>query len=236
MKPIKGFEGKYTIDTMGNVTTVKTGIKRLASINKNTGYYVVTLYEKNKGYPRYIHRLVAQTFISNPEDKPEVNHINGIKTDNRVDNLEWVTRRENVMHAYDTGLTFQSKNLTQVDLVNALHRFIKGISLTALAKEYKTGLSRLSINLRAIAKLVGLSVQYEQVLLDQRAIRNTTVNISKRQKINQFDLDGIFIASHISLSAAARALGNKNSGNISNALNPAKSQKAAYGYIWRYSN
>lgn len=70
----------------------------------NSGYITTTMNIKGKQTSRRVHRLVAELFIPNPEHKPEVNHLDGNKTNNRVDNLEWVTRSENELHAFRTGL------------------------------------------------------------------------------------------------------------------------------------
>lgn len=68
------------------------------------GYMIVQLYIGKKTHTRSIHRLLAEAFISNPDNKRCVNHINGIKNDNRLDNLEWATDKENVAHAINMGL------------------------------------------------------------------------------------------------------------------------------------
>lgn len=75
-----------------------------------SGYYRVTITFKNhkqKVFP--VHRLIAQTFIPNPENKPQVNHKDGNKTNNNVENLEWVTIQENIAHAFENGLNKGSK-------------------------------------------------------------------------------------------------------------------------------
>ena len=70
----------------------------------HNGYKYIPLWKDGQRYMKKIHRLIAQAFIPNSENKPHINHKNGIKTDNRIENLEWCTYHENMKHAYDTKL------------------------------------------------------------------------------------------------------------------------------------
>lgn len=102
MKDIKGYEGLYTISANGIVYNSKNKERKPSKING--GYLSISLYNNNTSKSYLVHRLVAITFIPNPLNLPFVNHKNGIKTDNRVENLEWCTRQENMQHAINTGL------------------------------------------------------------------------------------------------------------------------------------
>ena len=108
-KDIPQFEGKYQVSNLGNLKTigryshaknskrwVQEGIKN--QVKDKDGYHFVSLSEGYKKKCLRIHRLVAIMFIDNVENKPHVNHINGNKSDNKVDNLEWVTSSENNYH------------------------------------------------------------------------------------------------------------------------------------------
>ena len=79
---------KYEVSNLGRVRNKNTG-KILKPRKSNSGYFYVSFYKDGKEHNRFIHRLVAKTFISNPNNYPEVNHINEDKEDNCIDNLEW---------------------------------------------------------------------------------------------------------------------------------------------------
>ncbi len=102
-KMIEEVNGIYSISNQGRVRNNRTGYI-LKPIKWTKGYMKVNLKVNGNSDSQMIHRLVAMAFIPNPENKPEVNHKNGIHDDNRVENLEWVTGEENRKHAYDTGL------------------------------------------------------------------------------------------------------------------------------------
>jgi len=114
-KPIKGFEGLYQISNFGRIIshpkTIICGLKKLKIKSKvitNTksrkGYLRAKLGDKDNRKNFLVHRLVAIAFIENPNNKPFINHKDGNKINNRFDNLEWVTTKENNIHAIETGL------------------------------------------------------------------------------------------------------------------------------------
>lgn len=116
-RDVPGYEGLYQVSSDGEIMSVERIIERKdGRINHvmprkrkrilgRDGYYYCALSKGGKDVRQAVHRIVASAFIPNPEGKPQVNHKNGVKTDDRVENLEWVTHSENNLHAFRTGLS-----------------------------------------------------------------------------------------------------------------------------------
>ena len=112
-KDIKGFEGCYQISSLGRIKSLerqdskgRLRKERILSQNKkdDKGYHTANLYKDGKNQYKRVHILVAEAFIPNPNNKPEVNHIDGNKSNNSVSNLEWNTTKENCEHRQRMGL------------------------------------------------------------------------------------------------------------------------------------
>lgn len=128
-KPIFLYEGYYEVSNLGRVRSVdryltthdgRTRFQRgvmLKSLRSKNGYRCVCLWRCNRPHRHLIHRLVATAFVSNPQDKPEVNHIDGDKTNNVAANLEWVDESENQRHRFSVlGHVGSQRKLSSEDV------------------------------------------------------------------------------------------------------------------------
>jgi len=116
-KQVVGYEDKYLVSINGEIKSIARN-KILTPKNNWDGYKRIQLYRKNKCIFVSIHRLVAEAFLGTPQEGMVVNHINGIKGDNRLINLEWVTQKDNIRHAHETGLSKTKKIVHQYDMNN----------------------------------------------------------------------------------------------------------------------
>lgn len=108
-KPIPGYEGIYEASTLGKIKSLKPGVfyGRIMkqSVNKRNGYCYVCLSKNGKAKNVRVHKYIALTFLENNDSsKTQINHLDGDKTNNKIENLEYCTGKENMHHAYKTGL------------------------------------------------------------------------------------------------------------------------------------
>jgi hypothetical protein len=114
---IPGFENLYSINRQGQIKSIR--FNRILKIKTSKEWYPRTNFNvKGKKTHIYVHRLLALVFIPNPGNKPHINHINAIKYDNRLENLEWVTHKENMEHAFKLKLRKPRKKKNRLNYHN----------------------------------------------------------------------------------------------------------------------
>lgn len=104
---ITGYNTEYIIYENGDIFNCKTG-KKIKPYTNGVGYFRVAFYKDGKRIEKYVHRLLAEAFIPNPQNKYFINHIDGNPSNNSLSNLEWCTKSENAIHAYKLGLKVAS--------------------------------------------------------------------------------------------------------------------------------
>lgn len=164
-KDIKDYEGLYQVSNLGRVKSLKTykytkktnsckeilRIRILRSALEKSGYKIVVLTKNKIRTTKKVHRLVAETFISNPNNYKCVNHIDGNKLNNSVNNLEWITNSNNTIHAYKNNLIDKSKKQKRVNQYDLDGNFIKQwCSMKEAGKELKIHWQNISMCCRKI--------------------------------------------------------------------------------------
>jgi hypothetical protein len=163
-KIIENTNNKFSVSNTGLIRNNLNNTLLKGSINRNYLRCCLSITGRNGSISIYIHQQVAKYFIKNTLNKPYINHINGIKTDNRVENLEWVTASENQKHAYKIGLKKPKKGILNgmsKKLIDTSNGKIYD-SMTEAAKDYNVFRGNLSKMLKGERKNKTSLIRYEK--------------------------------------------------------------------------
>lgn len=204
-----GIITNYSVSSSGKIKNNKTN-RELKQQNQN-GYLHCTISVDGMPKRCRVHRLVALAFIPNPENRPFVNHIDGNRTNNCIDNLEWVTAKENAEHAVKSGLRQHGRNRAVVQYTMSGERLLVFQSITEAAIE--TNSSGAKIVLCCQRKRRSTNDYQWRYADDRQDVKRIEKKWFSGKRVAQYDKDWNFIAKYSSYSEAARQVGG-NSGSI----------------------
>lgn len=221
-KDVKEYEGLYKVSTLGRIKSLKFNKEKILKQEKTQdGYLTVRLRKDGNVKHIGVHRLVAQAFIMNLNNLPQVNHKDEIKTNNNVDNLEWCTQQYNM--SYGSRTKKISKQVYQYTLNG---KFIKKWESITNAQE--------KLNIRHISECCnGKMLTAGGFVWNYDNIFKPIIYKNNRKEVNQYDLSGNFIKKWFCILDIKRELGFDNR-NICACCK--HKRKTAYGYIWKYAD
>lgn len=231
-KWIEGYKGEYQVSNKGRIKSFKNKNREKILTPKRDGkdnYLMIGLCKNGECKYCLIHRLVAQAFIPNPLNKEQVNHIDGNKKNNNVDNLEWNTSSENIIHALDNGLSQTRRPVLQLDLIKGeiIERY-KSIADASL----KTGINSSTIQDNACGRYMSDN-NYSWIYEDSEDINlEIKDRLEKSNVIQMISIETNEIIKEFINQNTARLYFNTKSGAINNCLKGRS--KTAYGYKWKY--
>ena len=217
---VEGFGNRYEISNRGrlwsNVSNQYIGHK-----DKNTGYIHAILYnEEGEKISTTIHRLVGEAFIPNddPENKTQINHKNYKRTDNRVENLEWVSPQENMEYSHDNILEAAKKRWGDPEYYT---KVVEGTKKKWKDPEFREKMKDISSNL--------MKERRKDPEFQKR--RQEAVKEARSKPVEQYNIDGELVGTYPSITAAQEATGIFSQ-NICQVLKG--KHKTAGGYLWKY--
>lgn len=216
----------YEVSDDGRVRNIDT--KRELKKQFGNGYWHCTIQINKHPKRCRIHRLVALAFIPNPDSKPFVNHKDGDRTNNSVENLEWVTPSENTRHAVEKGLFQSGRNRPVIQYDMDGNKMLCFQSITEAEKETGTSVSKITLCCQRKRRSANdFQWRYAD---DKQDVEKIQKKWWSGKKVAQYDINGNFIAMYDSYSDAARAVNGQNSCIC---LCCDGRQKTHKGYVWK---
>lgn len=250
-KNIKGYEGFYQISSFGKIKSLRNDKILKLRIGK-TGYLYTVFSVNSVRKTVKPHRLIALNFIPNPEFKIDVNHIDGNKCNNRLDNLEWVTEQENVIHAHETGLSKgvrgEKSHYAKIsdENVSAIRElfFKYNLSQKHMASYFK-------ISQAQISRIVTFDNRWElkekvcqdntdkiinEFIIHSKSI-GKNISIKTKRTVLKFDINtNQFISEYRNTIEAGKSINKERYEDVSSSIRSAcrGNSKTSYGFKWEY--
>ena len=231
-KWIEGYEDEYKISNHGRIKSFKGNKEKIMTLKRDgkDRYLMIALSKLGEVKYYLVHRLVAMAFIHNPNNLPQVNHIDGNTKNNHIKNLEWVTGAENIHHAYENNLIKIERGVLQLDLISG--KIVREYKSITEASEV-TGINKSTIQDNACGRYLTDRFQYTFIYSDSENVEDEIINRLKKVKVVQMlDKDTNEVIKEFLNQKIALKEFNSKSGAINNCLKGRSN--TAFGYKWKF--